>query len=132
MADGEPPHYGKSQAKILLKIVQKDPPTLKDPRWSPLFKDFISKCLIKDPLQRWSADQCMQHEFIKDAERHKDEFIKYAHKMKSIIKNKEIITTNDGSFKFSCAPTTGTAAGQDVSVFEKFDSSNNISEEQYH
>jgi serine/threonine protein kinase len=49
LADGEPPHAGKSQAKILLKIVQKDPPTLKDPRWSPLFKDFISKCLIKDP-----------------------------------------------------------------------------------
>jgi hypothetical protein len=49
LADGEPPHAGKSQAKILLKIVQKDSPTLKDPRWSPLFKDFISKCLIKDP-----------------------------------------------------------------------------------
>ena len=71
LADGEPPHHGKTQAKILLKIVQKDPPTLKNPKWSPVFRDFVSKVLIKDPEQRWSAEQALQHEFVKDAEKHR-------------------------------------------------------------
>jgi serine/threonine protein kinase len=59
LADGEPPHHGKSQSKILLKIVQKDPPQLKNPKWSPAFRDFVSKILIKDPEQRWSAEQAL-------------------------------------------------------------------------
>ncbi len=56
LADGEPPYLGKSQAKILLKIVQKDSPTLKGDQWSPLFRDFISNCLKKDPEERFSAE----------------------------------------------------------------------------
>jgi len=77
LADGEPPYMGKSQAKILLKIVQKDAPTLKGDRWSPLFRDFVSLCLNKDPEQRASADECLQHEFLKDADQHKEKFLQY-------------------------------------------------------
>ena len=77
LADGEPPYMGKSQAKILLKIVQKDAPTLKGDKWSPLFRDFVGRCLNKDPEQRASADECLQHEFLKDADRHKEKFLQY-------------------------------------------------------
>ena len=56
--------------------------------------------------------------------------------MKSIIKNKEIITTSDigkmSGGTTNTAPSTIIAACQDMSVFEKFDSTNVISEEQYH
>ena len=56
LADGEPPYLGKSQAKILLKIVQKEAPQLKGSHWSPEFRDFVSKCLMKDPEERMSAE----------------------------------------------------------------------------
>ena len=98
LADGMPPYLGKSQAKILLKIVQKDPPTLKDEQWSPVFRDFVARCLNKDPEQRYSAEQCLQHPFIKDAEAYREQFIEYVNIMKVVIKNREqTVTTTDSN-----------------------------------
>jgi serine/threonine protein kinase len=77
LADGEPPYLGKSQAKILLKIVQKDPPALKGEQWSPLFRDFVSKCLNKDPELRLSAEECLRHEFLLNAEAYRPKFVEY-------------------------------------------------------
>lgn len=68
LADGEPPYLGKSQAKILLKIVQKDAPQLKGAHWSPVFRDFVSKCLNKESEERYSAEECLNHEFLRNAE----------------------------------------------------------------
>jgi len=56
-----------------MNIVRKPPPPI-DKRWSPVFQDFVSKCLIKDPKQRWSADQLLEHEFLIGAADHKQEF----------------------------------------------------------
>jgi hypothetical protein len=57
----------------------------------------------------------MQHNFIKDADQHKGKFVEYVQKMKSIIKNKEIITTNDigkmSGGTTNTAPSTVVAAG---------------------
>lgn len=75
LADGEPPYLGKSQAKILLKIVQKDPPALKGKDWSPLFREFVSKCLNKDPELRYSAEECQSHPFLQNADEHREKFI---------------------------------------------------------
>lgn len=62
----EPPNNDMHQMRVLIKIQKSDPPTLDYPsRWSPAFSHFISKCLIKDPAQRPTAAELLEHPFIK-------------------------------------------------------------------
>ena len=37
-------------------------------RWSLEFTDFVSKCLVKNPENRATATQLLQHEFICNAD----------------------------------------------------------------
>lgn len=50
-----------------------EPPPIAS-KWSPLFADFVAKCLIKDPDQRPSATELLEHEFVRGAEVYKQEF----------------------------------------------------------
>ncbi|MBN3292520.1 STK3 kinase, partial [Polypterus senegalus] len=44
------------------------PPTFRKPElWSDEFTDFVKKCLVKNPEQRATATQLLQHPFIKNA-----------------------------------------------------------------
>lgn len=44
------------------------PPTFRKPElWSDEFTDFVKKCLVKNPEQRATATQLLQHTFIKNA-----------------------------------------------------------------
>ncbi|XP_063672520.1 serine/threonine-protein kinase 3 isoform X6 [Pan troglodytes] len=44
------------------------PPTFRKPElWSDDFTDFVKKCLVKNPEQRATATQLLQHPFIKNA-----------------------------------------------------------------
>lgn len=46
-------------------IPNRPPPQLKEPsKWSKEFVDFISKCLVKEPNDRYSAQQLLEHPFI--------------------------------------------------------------------
>ena len=54
-------------------ICKNDPPEIAD-KWSALFKDFVSKCLVKDPSKRWSAEELLEHDFLINANSHKEEF----------------------------------------------------------
>ena len=54
MAEGDPPHLFEYQERAIYLIINKDSPKIKD-KWSDDFKDFVDKCLIKDPKERWSA-----------------------------------------------------------------------------
>jgi serine/threonine-protein kinase 24/25/MST4 len=51
------------------------PPPIKE-KWSAQFQDFVSKSLTKDPKQRPSADELLEHEFLAGAADHKQEFAK--------------------------------------------------------
>ena len=55
LANGDPPYISEPQHRVIMNILKKNPPPL-DSRWSPVFQDFVNKCLIKDPKQRWSAE----------------------------------------------------------------------------
>jgi serine/threonine protein kinase len=43
-------------------------------KWSVTFRDFVSKCLIKDPEKRWTAAQLLAHEFVQDTDNYKSTF----------------------------------------------------------
>ena len=73
LTNGDPPYIEESQSQIILNIVRLDPPPIAS-KWSPLFADFVSKCLVKDPDHRPTATQLLEHEFIVGAEVYQEEF----------------------------------------------------------
>ncbi|OHS98334.1 STE family protein kinase [Tritrichomonas foetus] len=80
MAKGLPPYSDFPARKVLMLIPQNEPPSLEGD-FSPQFKDFVKQCLIKNPLQRASATQLLQHPFIKNAKR-KDLLTEYLNEVK--------------------------------------------------
>lgn len=65
MAEGKPPYGDIHPMRAIFMIPTKPPPSFRDPdRWSPEFIDFVQKCLVKNPEQRSTASQLLQHEFI--------------------------------------------------------------------
>jgi serine/threonine-protein kinase 24/25/MST4 len=67
MAYGKPPYADKQPMQVVMCIVENSSPSLDNPegkwtkeqikaakeRWSPAFRDFVSKCCQKDPKKRF-------------------------------------------------------------------------------
>ncbi|KAJ9123910.1 hypothetical protein QFC22_000700 [Naganishia vaughanmartiniae] len=69
LAKGEPPHADKHPMKVVFLIPQAPAPRL-DPReaqWSEEFRDFVARCLEKDPEVRPTATELLGHPFIRKA-----------------------------------------------------------------
>jgi serine/threonine protein kinase len=65
MAHGQPPFAGMHPMRAIFLIPKAESPQLQDSsNWSSEFSDFISMCLRKDPEQRPSAKELLQHPFI--------------------------------------------------------------------
>lgn len=48
-------------------IPTKPPPSFREPdRWTPEFIEFVSGCLVKNPEERATATDLLQHEFIRN------------------------------------------------------------------
>ncbi|KAI8593344.1 kinase-like domain-containing protein [Geranomyces variabilis] len=67
MAECSPPMFDMHPMRVLFMIPKLDPPKLKDTsgKWSAEFRDFLHVCLEKDPDKRPTADQLLQHPFMK-------------------------------------------------------------------
>ncbi len=65
MTEGEPPFSNIHPMRALFVIPQKPPPTFKNPeRFSVLLNDFLAKCLVKNPRERPSAEELLEHPFL--------------------------------------------------------------------
>nr|KAG5688017.1 hypothetical protein BaRGS_026807 [Batillaria attramentaria] len=69
MAEGKPPYGDIHPMRAIFMIPTKPPPSFRQPdKWSAEFIDFVSKCLVKNPENRATAVELLQHDFIKKAE----------------------------------------------------------------
>jgi len=68
MAEGEPPYMDFPPLRALFLITTKGIPPLKETtRWTPEFKDFVAKCLDKEPESRPDANDMLKHPFLRRA-----------------------------------------------------------------
>ncbi|EIE81074.1 hypothetical protein RO3G_05779 [Rhizopus delemar RA 99-880] len=68
MIENEPPYLDEEPLKALYLIATNGTPTLKNPeRLSRELKSFLAVCLCVDVRSRATAEELMQHEFLKKA-----------------------------------------------------------------
>jgi serine/threonine-protein kinase OSR1/STK39 len=71
LAHGHAPFARLPPMKVLLMTLQNPPPTLDHPdakrHFSKAMRDIVAKCLVKDPTQRPTAAQLLDHKFFKTA-----------------------------------------------------------------
>lgn len=68
MAEKNPPYYSYKLPKAnFLTATQGAPPLKKPKKWSPEFRDLLSRCFEMDPTERPSADDLLQHPLIRKA-----------------------------------------------------------------
>jgi Protein kinase domain len=67
-AEWEPPYMDEKPLRAMFLITTKSPPQLKDKRrWSPVFQDFLSRCLVLNPAKRACATELLAHPFLRKA-----------------------------------------------------------------
>lgn len=71
LAHGHAPFARLPPMKVLLMTLQNPPPTLEQSdskrTFSKAMRDIVAKCLVKDPKQRPTAAQLLEHKFFKTA-----------------------------------------------------------------
>ncbi|KAM4035854.1 uncharacterized protein ACNLHF_014919 [Anomaloglossus baeobatrachus] len=65
LAETQPPNHEMNPTRVLLKILKSEPPNLKYQKlWSQDFKEFLSKCLQRNPQERSSINELIEHSFV--------------------------------------------------------------------
>jgi tRNA A-37 threonylcarbamoyl transferase component Bud32 len=68
MVDGEPPYFNEQPLTAMRKIRDQPPPKLKNPhKASSLLQGFLGRCLVRDPSQRATAIDLLDHPFLRHA-----------------------------------------------------------------
>lgn len=68
MIDGEPPFFNEPPLQAMRRIRDMPPPKLKNThKVSPRLQGFIDRMLVRDPQQRATAPELMQHPFLREA-----------------------------------------------------------------
>ena len=70
MAEGQPPHFTSEAKEAMSQIIESSSPELTYPlKWSEEFKNFLKMALEKNPAYRVSAEQLLDHPWLKKASR---------------------------------------------------------------
>nr|XP_058963725.1 serine/threonine-protein kinase TAO1-like isoform X1 [Pocillopora verrucosa] len=65
LAERKPPLFNMNAMSALYHIAQNDPPMLSTPdNWSASFVEFVQLCLKKQPAERPTAEDLLQHPFV--------------------------------------------------------------------
>ncbi|XP_058847415.1 serine/threonine-protein kinase PAK 6-like isoform X1 [Acipenser ruthenus] len=65
MVDGEPPYFSDDPVQAMKRLRDQPPPTVKNTHMaSPVLKDFLGRMLTRDPLQRATAMDLLEHPFL--------------------------------------------------------------------
>lgn len=69
MIDGEPPYFDQPPLQAMRFIRDMPPPKFKDTmhRVSPRLQGFLDRMLVRDPTQRATAAELLEHPFIRQA-----------------------------------------------------------------
>ena len=77
LAKGDPPFHDRAEnLELLFDAVINEPVESIPAKWSPAFQDFVAKCFIKDPQQRWSMTNLLSHEFLQNAEQAREGWVR--------------------------------------------------------
>ncbi|KAL3873564.1 hypothetical protein ACJMK2_036662 [Sinanodonta woodiana] len=70
MIDGEPPFFNEPPLQAMRRIRDMPPPKLKNAhRVSPRLQGFLDRMLVRDPAQRATAFELLQHPFLRGADK---------------------------------------------------------------
>eukprot|EP01104_Vermistella_antarctica_P013619 TRINITY_DN4153_c0_g1_i1.p1 TRINITY_DN4153_c0_g1~~TRINITY_DN4153_c0_g1_i1.p1 ORF type:complete len:448 (-),score=126.98 TRINITY_DN4153_c0_g1_i1:8-1351(-) len=68
MAESRPPYSNIHPMRAIFMIPNRPPPSLTESaKWSDEFNDFVARCLTKNPDSRPTANDLLQHPFIRNA-----------------------------------------------------------------
>ena len=72
MANGAPPNAEVHPMKVLFLIPKQEAPRLVGQGFSREFRDFVARCLVKEPEERASARELLRHRFVRQAGRREE------------------------------------------------------------
>ncbi|XP_048830734.1 serine/threonine-protein kinase PAK 6 isoform X2 [Brienomyrus brachyistius] len=65
MVDGEPPYFSEAPVAAMKRLRDEPAPTVRNlHKVSPVLKDFLDRMLTRDPLERASATDLLEHPFL--------------------------------------------------------------------
>ncbi|XP_016329646.1 serine/threonine-protein kinase PAK 4 [Sinocyclocheilus anshuiensis] len=68
MVDGEPPYFSETPVAAMKRLRDEPAPTVRNVHQvSPMLKDFLKRMLTRDPLERASATDLLEHPFLLQA-----------------------------------------------------------------
>ncbi|BCS24608.1 putative Ste20-like serine/threonine protein kinase [Aspergillus puulaauensis] len=107
LANGEPPYSDIHPMKVLFLIPKNPPPTLQG-EYSKTFKNFVELCLRRDPRERPTAKELLEHPFIKRAKKtnYLTELIERYERWQAVSGNKKTDEDDDLDHEHPSVSTT--------------------------